>query len=77
MLAVSEDQNTFAWLAMDVDAVGLRTFSTSAVAAALADGYSKVFESRSGVVIRATSQDVALAASSVIAGHLAYILASC
>lgn len=58
---------------IDVDAVGLRTFSTGAVAAVLATGYTKVFTSREGVVIRATSQDVAIASGDDLVGWLAYV----
>lgn len=58
---------------MDVDAVGLRNFSTGAVAALLLDGYEKVFESRTGVVIRATSQDTAIADGDDLCGRLFYI----
>lgn len=62
---------------MDVDAVGLRSFSTSAVAAVLATGYTKLFESRDGVVIRATSEDTAIASGDDLVGHFQYVLLGC
>ncbi len=58
---------------IDVDAVGLRSFSTGAVAAVVAAGYSKVFTSKDGVVLRATSQDQALASGDDLAGHIVYV----
>lgn len=58
---------------MDVDTVGLRTFSTGAVAAVLATGYTKEFVSKDGVVIRATSQDTAIASGDDLVGWMAYV----
>lgn len=62
---------------MDVDTVGLRRFSTSAVAAVALDGYSYLFESRDGVVIRATSEDTAIADGDDLTGHLCYVIEGC
>lgn len=62
---------------MDVDTVGIRQFSTSAVAAVVATGYTKLFESRSGVILRATSQDVALASGSDLVGYFTYVTQGC
>lgn len=59
---------------MDVDTVGRRVFSTSAVAALLLNGYEKTFESRTGVTIRATSQDAAIATGDDLCGRLYYIV---
>jgi hypothetical protein len=58
---------------MDVDTVGLRTFTTSAVAAVVATGYTKVFTSKTGVVLRATSQDVAIVSGDDLVGWIAYV----
>lgn len=58
---------------IDVDTVGLRTFSTGAVAAVVATGYTKVFTSKDGVVIRATSQDTAIASGDDLVGWIAYV----
>jgi hypothetical protein len=58
---------------IDVDTVGLRTFSTGAVAANIATGYTKEFLSKEGVVIRATSQDQAIASGDDLVGWLAYV----
>lgn len=58
---------------MDVDTVGVRTFSTGAVAAVTATGFTKVFTSKDGVVIRATSQDQALASGDDLVGWIAYV----
>lgn len=60
--------------ALDVDAVGLRTFSTNATAAAIAAGYTKLFESRDGVTIRATSPTAIIAAGDDLVGHLCYVM---
>lgn len=57
---------------LNVDTAGYFNFE-GALAATKALGGTKLFESKGGVVIRATSQDVALAASSVIAGYLQYV----
>ncbi|WP_196299691.1 hypothetical protein, partial [Streptococcus pneumoniae] len=57
---------------MDVDAVGIRRFEVGAVASILLTGYSYLFESRDGVVIRATSQDVAVISGDDLCGFLSY-----
>jgi hypothetical protein len=59
---------------MDVDTVGIRQFSTGAVAGVLLTGYSYVFESRDGVVIRATSQDTAIVNGDDLVGYLTYVV---
>lgn len=59
---------------MDVDTVGIRQFSTGAVAAVLLTGYTYVFESKSGVPIYATSQDVGLGSGDDLCGCLFYVL---
>lgn len=58
--------------AMDVDAVGIRQFSTSAPAALLLTGYTYLFESREGVVIRATS-NTAIVDGDDLVGYLTYV----
>lgn len=58
---------------IDVDTVGLRTFSTGAVAGVVATGYTKVFTSKEGVTIRATSQDTAIASGDDLVGWIAYV----
>lgn len=55
---------------LDVDAAGAKSFGSILAAA----GAQKVFESRGGVVIRATSQDVALADADTIAGYIVYVV---
>lgn len=57
---------------IDVDAVGIRQFSTGASTAAIADGYSYLFESKTGVTIRATSP-TAIVSGDDLRGHLAYV----
>ena len=57
---------------IDVDAAGFQTFGT--VAAVLATGGTKVFESKEGVVIRATSQDTAIVADDDLVGCLFYVV---
>lgn len=52
-----------------VDTAGFQTFGS----ALTATGGSKVFESQDGVVIRATSQDTAIADGDVIAGYILYV----
>ena len=54
---------------INVETAGYQTLGSAVVAA----GGTKVFESQSGVTIRFTSTDVALAASSTVAGYIAYI----
>ena len=54
---------------IDVDVAGFQTFGS----ALTATGGTKVFESQDGVVIRATSQDVAIADGDVVAGFLLYV----
>ena len=60
---------------MDVDTVGIRQFSTSAAAGPKAAGYTKLFESKDGVIIRATSQDTAIASGDDLVGALVYVMA--
>jgi hypothetical protein len=55
---------------VDVDTAGFQTFGS----ALTATGGTKVFESEDGVVIRATSQDVALADDSDLVGYLLYVV---
>ncbi len=55
---------------LDVDAVGI--FTVGAVAAVLAEGSNKLFESESGVIITLTSVGVPAAADSIV-GFLAYV----
>lgn len=66
---------------LDVDAVGFRNFVTSAVNATSsnftttgveAQGGTLLFQSKSGVVIRATSQDVAEVSGDTFAGFFVY-----
>lgn len=60
---------------IDVDTVGLRSGEDLVtLAAILALGGSKVFESKDGVVIRATSQDVAIADGDDLVGHFMYVI---
>jgi hypothetical protein len=54
---------------IDVDAAGATALGSVLASAAS----SKVFESKEGVTIRLTSQDVALAASSAVAGYIVYV----
>lgn len=58
---------------LDVDAVGFRTFE-GAIAANVLLGGSFVFESKSGVVIRATSQDTAIATGDDLVGSFLYVV---
>jgi hypothetical protein len=58
---------------IDVDAVGVRTFTTGALAAHLLTGYQVTFESREGVVIRATSP-TAIVAGDDLCGFLTYVV---
>ena len=53
---------------IDVDAVGFQTMG----ALLTGTGSTKVFESKEGVVIRLTSQDVALADGDTAIGYIAY-----
>lgn len=57
---------------LDVDTVGFRTFE-GAVAGELLTGGTHIFESKDGVVIRATSQDQALADLDDLVGYLVYV----
>ncbi len=59
---------------MDVDTVGIRQFSTSTVAGVIATGYTKLFESKDGVVIRATAQDNAQVTGDDLVGYLTYVV---
>ena len=58
---------------LDVDTVGFRTFE-GAIAANLLLGGTKVFESKDGVVIRATCQDQILADGDDLVGCFYYIV---
>ena len=58
---------------LSVDTVGLFTFE-GAIAANLLLGGTYVFESKDGVVIRATSQDTAIASGDDIDGCIYYVL---
>jgi len=55
---------------VDVDTAGYQTFG----AALVATGGTKVFESQDGVVIRATSQDTAIADGDDLVGFLLYVV---
>ena len=57
---------------IDVDTAGFQTFGN--VAALLATGGTKVFGSQDGVVIRATSQDTAIADDDDLVGYLLYVV---
>jgi len=57
---------------LDVDAVGIQQLSSN-IAANLLTGGNYTFESKNGVTIRATCQDVALAANDDIAGSFLYV----
>jgi hypothetical protein len=59
---------------IDVDTVGLRSFSTGAVAAVLATGYTKEFVSKDGVTLRLTSQDTAIASGDDVAGYVCFLV---
>lgn len=58
---------------MDVDTVGIRQLSTSTVAAVIAKGYTWEFTSKTGVTLRATSQDQAIASGDDLVGFIAYV----
>ena len=55
---------------IDVDAAGFQTFGS----ALTATGGTKLFESKDGVVIRATSTDVAIADGDDLVGFLLYVV---
>ena len=55
---------------IDVDAAGYQTFGS----ALTATGGTKLFESKNGVVIRATSQDTAIADGDDLVGFLLYVV---
>jgi len=60
---------------LDVDAVGLRSGEDLVTLAAIqATGGTKLFETNAGVVIRATSQDTAIADGDDLVGYLLYVL---
>lgn len=72
--AVAADPNGLAD-GISVENAGFVTGGTLAALAALAaTGGTKVFESQSGVVLRATSQDVALATGSDLVGYVMYVV---
>jgi hypothetical protein len=58
---------------LSVDTVGFQTME-GAIAANLLTGGTYVFESKSGITIRATSQDTAIATGDDLVGYLAYVL---
>ncbi len=58
---------------LSVDTVGFQTLE-GAIAANLLTGGTYVLESKDGVVIRATSQDVAIATGDDLVGFLMYVL---
>jgi hypothetical protein len=58
---------------LSVDTVGFQTLE-GAIAANLLTGGTYVFESKSGITIRATSQDTAIATGDDLVGYLAYVL---
>lgn len=55
---------------LDVDVAGAETMGSILAVT----GGTKVFESQGGVVIRATSQDTAIADTDTIAGYVAYVV---
>lgn len=55
---------------IDVDTAGFQTFGSVLTAT----GGTKLFESQSGVVIRATSQDTAIADGDDLVGYLLYVV---
>lgn len=57
---------------IDVELAGFQTFGAIVTAA----GGTKVFESESGVVIRMTSQDVAIADTNTLVGYMLYVVES-
>lgn len=57
---------------LDVDAVGLRSGEDLVTALTQAAGGTYVFESKDGVVIRATSQDTAIVSGDDLAGYIVY-----
>lgn len=71
--AVTADPNGLAD-GIDVESAGFVDGGTLAALAGLAaTGGTKVFESKDGVVIRATSEDTAIADGDDIAGYLLYV----
>ena len=73
-VAVAADPNGLA-NAIDVDTVGARTGATLAtLAAVIAQGGTFLFESKDGVVIRATSPTAAIADTDTIAGTFEYVI---
>jgi hypothetical protein len=58
---------------LDVDTVGFQTLE-GAIAANLLTGGTYVLESKDGVIIRATSQDTAIADGDDLVGFLMYVL---
>ena len=58
---------------LDVDTVGFRTLE-GALAAELLTGGTHTFDSKAGVVLRATSQDVALGDGDDLDGYIIYIV---
>lgn len=58
---------------LNVDTVGYQTLE-GALAGIKATGGTHVFESRDGVVIRATSQDTAIASGDDLVGYLIYVV---
>jgi hypothetical protein len=58
---------------LSVDTVGFQTLE-GAIAANLLTGGTYVFESKGGVVIRATSQDTAIASGDDLVGYICYVL---
>jgi len=58
---------------LSVDTVGFQTLE-GAIAANLLTGGTYVFQSKDGVVIRATSQDVALGSGDDLVGFLMYVV---
>ena len=60
---------------IDVDAVGLRSGEDLVTLAAIqATGGTKVFESKDGVTLRATSQDTAIADGDDLVGYFLYVV---
>lgn len=59
---------------LDVDTVGLRSGEDLVTALTNTTGGTKVFESKDGVVIRATSQDTAIASGDDLVGYFLYVV---
>lgn len=59
---------------LDVDAVGLRSGEDLVTALTNTVGGTKLFESKDGVVLRATSQDTAIVSGDDLVGYIMYVV---